>query len=423
MGDFVSFAQSVHDAFGRLYDRVYLKDHPLTRALFGDGPVAIERVHRTLIDSLEWLRPLGDESPRHAEWRRYRHLQLRYVEGATPEQIARELLVSARQARRDHAEALDELARLLWERFVPSASPPMTSPVITRPTPASRSGDLESELSIIVASDRPMPTQLGEVLQGVLDTARQLAEAHQVQVNVRLEPQLPSAEISRPILRQLLLNLLADAIVRHPGSTVEVHASRSTDVVDIAVQALAAGDTATSLVTQQCLDLVRRLARSQNVVVQSGAAASGLDDVLSVILRLPASSVRSLLLVDDNPDVGLLFRRFLSDSSFRLVQARSAEKALRLAREIQPDVVVLDLLLPSTDGWEVLQALRADPATVDLPIIISSVLPDHAIAQSLGVTDFLPKPVTQAALQKTLSQLPIRASRGILAPGQPVASG
>ena len=112
---YASFARLIHEAYPRLYDRVFLDNHPLLRLLGGTSTLNAERLHRLLIDSLEWLRPLGSTTPASAEWRRYRHLQLRYVEGLTAEQIARDLQISRRQARRDHAEALDEIAHLLWE--------------------------------------------------------------------------------------------------------------------------------------------------------------------------------------------------------------------------------------------------------------------------------------------------------------------
>jgi CheY-like chemotaxis protein len=411
VSDFVSFTQNVHDAFGHLYDRVYLQDHPLSRQLFGDGPFAAERLHRALIDSLEWLRPLGGENPKHAEWRRYRHLQLRYVEGAAPEHIARELLVSARQARRDHAEALDELSRLLWERFIKTPAVPPA----TRPVSLNAPDNLEAELSKMLASTEATPTRIDEVLRSAVETARQLAEENRVVVDVALDPDLPAVGVSRPVSRQLVLNVLADAIVRHPSSTLEIrarvlhsnerHPDGTAGAVDIVFRIVAPDTTSPGLISAAVMELIQRMARGQNVTIHFTPAHSPGDSSRTITIRLPASGGRTLLLVDDNPDVALLFRRFLADTSVRLVQARSAERALRLVRETRPDLVVLDVLLPTTDGWEFLQALRADPATARIPVIVCSVVPDHALARSLGVTDFLPKPVTRGALLATLAQL------------------
>src|SRR5262249_40233838 len=160
----------VHDAYGHLYDRAALLDHPLARQLVGPASAASpERLHRILVDALEWLRPLGPENRQHAAWRRYRHLQLRYVEGATPEQISRERVVSPRQARRDHAAALDEVARLLWQRLTPAGKG-------STPTPAARPGNLEAELSTVLAASATTSSRLDELLLGVVATAQRLAE-------------------------------------------------------------------------------------------------------------------------------------------------------------------------------------------------------------------------------------------------------
>jgi len=91
-----------------------------------------------------------------------------------------------------------------------------------------------------------------------------------------------------------------------------------------------------------------------------------------------------------------------------LVQARSSERAVRLARDLQPDVVILDVLMPSHDGWEILQTLRSESRTTNLQVVICSVIPDQALAASLGVTDFLAKPVTRQALLDLLARAQVR---------------
>ncbi len=413
--DLVSFTQIVHDAYAHLYDRAALLDHPLARRLFGaTSGSSAERLHRTLIDALEWLRPLGTETHDYAAWRRYRHLQLRYLEGATPERIARELGVSPRQARRDHTQALDELARLLWQRLNPLG--PAEPPVLPKRAP-----NLEAELSKVLASATTTPNRLDDLLRSVVATAGPLARDNCVEISLVVEPDLPLVETNRPVLRELLLTLLAEAVVENPGTTLEIRASRGPDTVDVLLRCNALDPDRRELVTRACLEVTRRLARSQNGVIEPVAIRPGEAAGPAVCLRLAASRAQTLLLVDDNPDVGLLYRRYLADSPFRLVQARSPERALRLARELRPDVVILDVLLPSSDGWEILQALQADSTTAAIPVIISSVLPDHALARSLGVRDFLPKPVTRDALLAVLAHLP-RASPDVRCRYSPEAS-
>jgi CheY-like chemotaxis protein len=423
MDDFETFARLVHEVYPHLHDRVFLQEHHLLRLVGGPSAHGAERLHRTLIDALEWLRPLGTVSPSSAEWRRYRHLQLRYVEGASPEHIARDLQVSPRQARRDHAEALDEVARLLWTRLVrpPSSVSTDIAPAAPPPPPrgenraTSLPGDsLDAEISSLTIAAPATPCDVGEIIAGVLETISRLAEANDVRIEVKAPESLEPIAVNRTVLRQLLLNVLSDAIVNHPDSSIEIQVTRHERLLDIAILvtwplAPCASDNGAEIgddqhrsgISPAVFEVSQRLARSLDASLESNAESRR----VTLHLTLPAVRAKTLLLVDDNPDVALLFRRYLQDANYRLVQARSAERALRLARELQPDVVILDVLMPSHDGWEILQALRAEPTTALLPIVICSVLPDHALALSLGVSDFLRKPVTRQALLDVLERL------------------
>jgi CheY-like chemotaxis protein len=120
-------------------------------------------------------------------------------------------------------------------------------------------------------------------------------------------------------------------------------------------------------------------------------------------LTLPVSRVATVLVVDDNPDVCLLFQRYL-DRTYRVIQAHSATEALALLRDARPEVVTLDVLMPSADGWELLQQIRADPATRDVPVIICSVVRDDSLALSLGATELLPKPISREGLRSALER-------------------
>ena len=68
-----------------------------------------------------------------------------------------------------------------------------------------------------------------------------------------------------------------------------------------------------------------------------------------------------------------------------------------MARETPPDAILLDVMLPDQDGWEVLQTLKADPLTCEIPVIVCSVFDDPRLAESLGATGFIHKPVGRAA--------------------------
>ena len=99
--------------------------------------------------------------------------------------------------------------------------------------------------------------------------------------------------------------------------------------------------------------------------------------------------------------------RYLTDRPCRVVAALSGREGLRLAQELQPDAIILDVMMPEMDGWELLQRLRTSPRTSNIPIIICSVFNDPELAYSLGASLFLPKPVSRDDVLGALSQLKV----------------
>ncbi|MBZ5572615.1 MAG: response regulator [Acidobacteriia bacterium] len=81
-----------------------------------------------------------------------------------------------------------------------------------------------------------------------------------------------------------------------------------------------------------------------------------------------------LLLVEDGRYLRMASKRVLTDAGFRVDEAINGEQALQMAHHNQPDLIVLDMLLPKMGGEQVLRALRQDPATVDIPVVVISSL-------------------------------------------------
>jgi len=113
----------------------------------------------------------------------------------------------------------------------------------------------------------------------------------------------------------------------------------------------------------------------------------------------------TVLVVDDDPAAHDLFTAKLKGESYRLVHAKGGEEALELARKIQPDAITLDVLMPKTDGWAVLRALKADRELCDIPVVMVTVVPDRGLGLSLGAVDVLTKPVDRANLSALLRRL------------------
>ncbi|MEG4234587.1 urea ABC transporter substrate-binding protein [Microcoleus sp. Pol11C3] len=108
-------------------------------------------------------------------------------------------------------------------------------------------------------------------------------------------------------------------------------------------------------------------------------------------LELPNAA--TVLLIDDDPDARDLMTRCLSKQGFRVRSSASGQGGLLLAKELLPDAIILDVMMPSMDGWAVLSALKADPDLVDIPVIMITFLDDKNQGLELGVAEYLRKPL------------------------------
>ena len=112
-----------------------------------------------------------------------------------------------------------------------------------------------------------------------------------------------------------------------------------------------------------------------------------------------------VLVIDDVNSVLQLIRGSLIDHPVDVVTALDGGSGLALAQEIKPDLILLDLALPVMDGWEVLDVLRSDPSTADLPIVIVTAHGDSntaARAREVGADGFISKPFRPAELRRII---------------------
>jgi DNA-binding response OmpR family regulator len=118
----------------------------------------------------------------------------------------------------------------------------------------------------------------------------------------------------------------------------------------------------------------------------------------------PAAGVAArgrVLVVEDEPDVATLLRHHLTREGYEVVIATSGPEALRRARELRPDVVLLDIMVPELDGWEVCRRLRQEPATLGIPVIMVTGRvgeADKVRGFEAGVDDYVTKPFSAREL-------------------------
>jgi signal transduction histidine kinase/DNA-binding response OmpR family regulator len=112
-----------------------------------------------------------------------------------------------------------------------------------------------------------------------------------------------------------------------------------------------------------------------------------------------------ILVIDDDPGVGELMKRFLAREGYRIEVAGDGIEGLRLAGELQPTVITLDVMMPLMDGWSVLTQLRADPKMHEIPVVICSMIDDKNTGYGLGATEYLMKPLNRTQVVRLMKRL------------------
>jgi hypothetical protein len=117
---------------------------------------------------------------------------------------------------------------------------------------------------------------------------------------------------------------------------------------------------------------------------------------------------QTVLVIDDDPAARELLSRMLDKQGLAVLAASGGPQGLRLARTRQPSVITLDVMMPGMDGWAVLSALKADPATATIPVVLISIVEDATLGYALGAADCLSKPVDRHTLLNTIDRHRVR---------------
>jgi signal transduction histidine kinase/DNA-binding response OmpR family regulator/CHASE3 domain sensor protein len=133
-----------------------------------------------------------------------------------------------------------------------------------------------------------------------------------------------------------------------------------------------------------------------------------------VVVSPPDGTGPAILVIDDDPDARLLLQRYLEDAGYQVVAAGSGRDGVALARQFRPAIITLDLMMPEMSGWDVLRALKADPAVAEIPVVVVSVVAAEQEGRVLGVLDLIPKPVDRDRLVATVGRLLNRGGKSVL---------
>ena len=414
------FADWVHDALNRLYDSPYLRRHPLGDLVLVEEAEPVlnrsQELRRLLLEAIEALRPPAGVPAQSTDWRLHRILELRFLEGLGPGEAMDEVALSRSQYFREQARALQVLTDRLWDRFrtTPRAWPTQGDQLTADQLARTEADRLRTSAAWEVLD-------LAEVLSDLRSMILPLAEARGLEVRLDSSQSVGVPHADRVMLRQCVLGLVSYALDQAVGGRVDIGTFVEGNEMGLRVAAQASvppeTPSATERGTETGLHVCRRLVEAMGGQVRVAANQEGR---WQGYLLWPAVTLPIVLVIDDNKGLIDVFRRYLGGHPWEVRAASSGSEARQMLSEIRPTVIVLDVMMPGEDGWEVLTKLKAQSDTAEIPVIVCSVLDEPHMAQLLGASEYLPKPVTQRALLRALLRYaPPGASPGPSPQGSP----
>jgi len=122
----------------------------------------------------------------------------------------------------------------------------------------------------------------------------------------------------------------------------------------------------------------------------------------------------TVLVVDDDPSMRELLRRYLVGEGHTVLEARSGAEGVRLAELHRPDVICLDAVMPEMDGWSTLRVIKSRPSTAEIPVVMVTMVDDRSRGIVLGAADYLVKPIRKDVLLASIGRLQPQRRRPVL---------
>jgi len=275
------------------------------------------------------------------------------------------------------------------------------------------------------------PLDLGERIEGAANTFRAVLDQQGRAIHVDVPPDLPKAAGDPDRVGQVLINLISNAIKYSPaGGDVDVSASVVDSVVRVGVRDHGIGITpedqarlftkfyrvdssltreigGTGLGLSICKSIIELLGGQVGVDSTPGEGSTfwftlplaSPDLVRTPSLEGPLGAAGGrVLVVDNSEDVANLIAAYLSRRGYEVIKAFNADEAWHYALELEPRVITLDVMLDEGEGFELLQKLKADPHTKDIPVVVLSIICDEGKSHRMGATDYLEKPIEKTRL-------------------------
>jgi len=389
------FRKLVKDALEHLYDTAYLATHPLLRQLTviatTNRLTRVQELRSILKEVVESIRPQSTLPATAPEYRSYLALYYRYVQGMSMGQVENELGISLRQLQRELYKGLDAVTALLWEMRVSAPQQVMEQTMPESVETQVLHNEMAQWKLVREAAD------VHTLFEEVVSMLKPLFNEQMPDLHMQFPDSLPPVFVDTTLIRQALFHLLRDLLQDNKGDKVSLQAQIRDSQVEINIQGGKAVLNPSSSDLQIAQLFIQR---------QGGTLATEIteDQQTTMVINLPQANPPKVLVIDDNEAIHQLFERYLAPHFYELLHVYDGLTALQMAAEVRPDIIILDVMMPAVDGWQVLRNLVENPVTMRIPIIICSVLKEAELAFSLGARAYIKKPVDRMELLATLAQ-------------------
>jgi len=292
--------------------------------------------------------------------------------------------------------------------------------------------------------------QLGTLLEDVVTTSDAIIRQNENTLATDIANDLGEVHVDVTKVRQVLFNLISNAAKFTKNGTVTIRATRETDEaddwivisvsdtgigvaadkIDSLFQEFTQADVSTTrefggtglglAITKRFCEMMGGTISIESVLGEGSTfsvrmpadirdlAPSSEETTPSEVAAKPAPSLSTgptVLVIDDDETARDLLTRTLAGDGYTIVTASDGARGVALARELSPDVITLDVMMPHMDGWEVLGVLKADAVTRDIPVIMVTIVDSRAMGYTLGAAEYLLKPIQRDTLLSVVHRL------------------
>jgi signal transduction histidine kinase/DNA-binding response OmpR family regulator len=282
------------------------------------------------------------------------------------------------------------------------------------------------------------PLQIGELVQSVMSTAIGLTKEKLIDMRMEIEPDLPPVEADHTRIRQVLLNLLSNAAKFTEEGSITIRVRREGDELIVQVSDTGIGIAPEHL--RSIFEEFRQAESSSNrryegtglglaicrrfVELHQGRiwaeSTPGIGSTFSfslpititsapiepaLVVTTPTHPGTVVLVIDDDPAVGEIVTSYLGRDEYAVHGITDSRHALNVVRELKPAAIILDVMMPYRDGWEVLADLKTDPELRMVPVILYTIVEEQKLGFYLGASAYLTKPIDEEELRSTVGRL------------------